>query len=110
MTPHKFNLLPLALLATCVFTLGGCTAMQEDPENEIDIDLADVPAGIMEAAREALPGIEISEAEFEEEDGAMIYELEGMLGEQRYEIEIGQDGEIIEIEEIEEEEEEDEED
>lgn len=95
------------IVASALLTLSGCAAMQEDPEIEEEIELDAVPPAIMSAAQLAVPGIEIDEAEFEEEDGAMIYELEGMLGEQRYEIEIGQDGKILELEEVDVEDEED---
>lgn len=95
------------IVASALLALSGCAAMQEDPEIEEEIELDAVPPAIMSAAELAVPGIEIDEAEFEEEDGAMIYELEGMLGEQRYEIEIGQDGRILELEEVDAEDEED---
>jgi len=80
--------------------LTGCAAMQEDPENEIELALDEVPASILTAARAAIPGIEFDSAEYEEEEGQMVYELEGMVGEQRYEIELSESGEVIEIEEI----------
>lgn len=83
-----------------VLLLSACAYSPEAYEYELDIDLDAVPANVIQAATDALPGIELSAAEYEEEDGMMIYELEGMLGDTLYEIEITPEGEVLEIEEI----------
>ncbi|MEE4659660.1 MAG: PepSY domain-containing protein [Halieaceae bacterium] len=95
------RLLPLALAAV----LPACALF----EQEEDIPLAEVPPVVMQAAQNAVPGITITEAELEKDDGEMIYELTGEADGQEYEIEIGADGSVLEIEQEEVEEEEEEE-
>lgn len=85
---------------TAAIALTGCATSTEEIENEMDIELTAVPAEVMAAALDALPGIEFTEAEYEEEDGLMVYELEGVLGDAIYEIEITPEGEVLEIEQI----------
>jgi len=65
---------------------------------ETEIPLDEVPDAVVRAAMEAVPGIELVSAEIEEENGETLYELEGMLDGERYEIEITPEGEVIEIE------------
>lgn len=89
----------LILLGTTLL-VSACAMSPEEAENEMEIDLDAVPANVIAAATSALPGIELSEAEYEEEEGLMVYELEGMLGDTRYEIEITPEGEVLEIEQI----------
>ncbi len=93
MNKNLFILVPALLISACAMS-------PEEVENEMEIPLDAVPANVMAAARSALPGIELSEAEYEEEEGLMVYELEGMLGDTRYEIEITPEGEVLEIEQI----------
>lgn len=83
------RLIPLALLAT------GCALF----ENEVEIPLSDVPPAAMAAAGQAVPGIEIEEAELESEDGQKVYELSGTANGKEYEIEVSGTGEILEVEE-----------
>ena len=64
-----------------------------------EIDLAEVPAAALAAAEAAVEGIRITEAEVEEEDGRMVYELEGKANGKEYEIEVTADGEVLEVEE-----------
>jgi uncharacterized membrane protein YkoI len=65
---------------------------------EVEIPLEEVPAIVLEAAKEAVPGIVITEAEYEIEDGERIYELEGTLGDKEYEIEVSEQGKVLEVE------------
>ena len=60
---------------------------------ERGIDVSEVPPEVLEAAREAVPGFEATEAEIE-----YIYELDGEANGKAYEIEISPDGEVKEIE------------
>ena len=80
---------------TISLALGACAQL----ESEQDIPLSDVPAAVMEAASQAVPGIVITEAEIEEEDGQKVYELSGEADGKAYEIEISGTGEILEVEE-----------
>ncbi len=67
--------------------------------DEEHIPLADVPASVMEAAVAAVEGIKITEAEVEVEDGNKVYELEGKANGVEYEIEVSEDGTVLEVEE-----------
>jgi uncharacterized membrane protein YkoI len=84
----------IPLLIT-TFTLCACKAL----ENDTDVALADVPDAAIAAARQAVPGIDIAEAEIEEEGGQKIYELSGEADGREYEIEVSGTGEILEVEE-----------
>ena len=75
--------------------LASCAAF----EKETEIPLTEVPEPVMSAALGAVPGIVIEEAELEEEDGEMVYELSGTAGDKEYEIEISASGEVLEVEE-----------
>lgn len=74
-----------------LFIISACS----DWEDEQEIDLKDVPQHILNAANEAVPGIQITEAELEK---AKVYELEGSLNDAEYEIKISEDGVVLEIE------------
>ena len=92
----------LLLIVSLTF-LGGCASLGE---NETDIELSEVPGVVIEAARRAVPGIELTGAEIEIEDGETVYELEGTTADTSWEIELSPDGEVLEIEEDSKEEEE----
>lgn len=87
-----------AIAVAAVVLLAGCESLGFK-EAEQEISLSEVPEAIMAAATGAVPGIDISEAEIEMEDGKKVYELEGTANGSRYEIEISENGEILEIEE-----------
>lgn len=65
---------------------------------ETKLPLEKVPEHVRQAALEAIPGIELVEAELEEEDGRLLYELEGTFDGKHYEIEITESGEVVEVE------------
>ena len=67
--------------------------VKKEKEDE-DIPLSKVPKKIKKAAKEAVKGIKLTEAELE--DG--VYELEGYVGDQKYEIKITPKGKVIKIE------------
>lgn len=67
-------------------------------EKEKEIALSEVPEEVLEAAQEAVPGIEFTQAEIEETKEATIYELEGILDGKHFEIEITADGTVLEVE------------
>ena len=80
-----------------VVLLGACAGLERGSETEID--LADVPDQVLAAARRAVPGIDLTGAEIEEDNGTTIYELEGEADGRTWEIEIDGTGEILEVEE-----------
>ena len=68
-------------------------------DDEIEIPMNEVPELVLAAALYAMPGIKLSEAEYEMENGQQVYELEGELNGVEYEIEVSSTGEVLEIEE-----------
>lgn len=63
-----------------------------------EVALDEVPEAVKQAALAAMPGIELVEAEVEQERQGMVYELEGTLDGKRYEIEVTSDGTVLEVE------------
>lgn len=88
--------LVFALLLTCGM---GCHAVLDvGSKGEKEIPLSDVPAAAFQAARGAVDGITLTEAEMEKEDGQMIYDIEGTADGTAYEIEVTADGKVLEVE------------
>ncbi len=67
--------------------------VKKEKEDE-DIPLSQVPKSIKKAAKEAVKGIKLTEAELE--DG--VYELKGYVGDQKYEVKITPKGKVVKIE------------
>ena len=86
------------LVALVVIGLAGCAPLEELFESEKSIPLSEVPAPALEAARAAVEGIVLTEAEVEEEDGQLVYEIEGHVNGKEYEIEVTAEGKVLEIE------------
>ena len=82
-----------------VFALGGCTTKNEMVDKETEVALSEVPETALSAAKGAVEGFVPTEAELEEEDGKLWYELEGTADGKVYEIEVTKDGKILEVEE-----------
>jgi hypothetical protein len=87
--------LVIALVLTCIL---GCASTQSNFEDDKEIPLSQVPRQAVAAAQRAVRGISLTEAEVEEEDGRMVYELEGMANGIEYEIEVTADGKVLEVE------------
>ena len=98
------------IVAVTVTVLGltGCGTLGELFEHEESVPLSEVPTPVLDAAKAAVKGIVLSEAEVEEEDGVLVYEIEGEVDGKEYEIEVTAEGKVLEIEEEDEEEDEDE--
>lgn len=98
----------LALLAASCSQLPGSerAASVGDPASpgvareldEEEIALEDVPARVLAAAAEAVPGMVVSRAERELENSLLVYSLEGTVGGEPVEVEVAADGGLIEIE------------
>jgi hypothetical protein len=75
-------------------------ADDEDGEGDQDelVELADVPKLVKEAALAAVPGLVLERAERETEHGTTLYSLEGTVGGEAVEVEVGTDGKVLEIE------------
>ena len=76
----------------------GCSRPGPVPEHEREIPLAEVPEAVRKAAQGAVEGIQLTEAELEQEGGRILYEVEGTANGKEYEIELTADGQILEIE------------
>ena len=85
--PMKLHHSPLILISLFL------VACSTQPMEEREISVSQVPPEVLEAAREAVPGFEATDAEIE-----FIYELDGEANGKAYEIEISPDGEVKEIE------------
>lgn len=79
-------------------SLVGCATLESMFEDEKEIPLAQVPDAAIAAAKSAVDGIALKEAEVEDEDGQTVYLLEGVAGGQEYEIEVTAEGKVLEVE------------
>lgn len=64
----------------------------------VDVPLASVPDAVKAAAVGAVPGLVLTSAEKETEDGAVVYTLEGEVNGVEYEVEVSADGQVKEVE------------
>ena len=78
------------LVAAAVVALAGCSMF----ESEEDIELSEVPKPALNTAKAAVPGICITEADRETDDGKVVYELEGEHDGKIYIIEVTKDGKL----------------
>ena len=67
-------------------------------EGEEAIPLEALPAVVRKAAEAAVPGLVLTGAEREREGGRLLYEARGTADGVAYEIELTQDGRVVEIE------------
>ena len=66
---------------------------------EADLPLALVPRIITDAARNAVPGIDLdNDAKLETRDGEHVYEIDGDVGDRDYELRISAAGVVLRIE------------
>lgn len=84
------NLLPLLGLILLAI---GCETNQQ-----VVVPLEKVPAKVMQAGEQAVPGIVFTRVEREREGGVWVYDLEGTANGVAYEIEVTADGKVLEIE------------
>lgn len=91
--------------------LAGCNCPNEaGTDCEKDIALSEVPEAALNAAKAAVPGITLCEAEVEVEAGKTTYEVEGTADGKEYEIEVTADGKVLEVEEDDDEDDDDDDD
>lgn len=70
----------------------------DNGDDEQDIALDAIPASVSAAALARLPGLVITAAETETEDGVLVYSLEGTVDGERHEIEVSAAGTVLEVE------------
>lgn len=108
--------IPLLALAACAgpawcqhhhghaHACAACTAAaaaedeDEDDGDEREVALADVPRVILDAAARAFPHARWTSAEVETEDGRTVWELAGTLDGDPFELELAEDGTVLEFE------------
>ncbi len=103
--PMKTSLLLQALLLGMIglgcqsVDDGGSSAARDDEDDhEQELALSDVPQAVKDAALAAVPGLQMTEAETELENGVRTYCIEGSADGKEYEIEISADGRVLEVE------------
>ncbi len=69
-----------------------------DDGEDVDIGLDEVSDAIKNAALAAVPGLVLTGAEKETEEGTLIYCLEGTANGEACEVEVTADGKVVEIE------------
>lgn len=84
----------LSTLVVVVFLMGTTQGLAG---KERDIPIAEVPEKILAAAKEAVPGIKITEAEVEEKRTGIVYEVEGVVDGKKYEINISEEGKVLRV-------------
>ncbi|MFC1481760.1 PepSY domain-containing protein [Candidatus Neomarinimicrobiota bacterium] len=87
---HIPRLLPLLVLFLC-----GATIVL--PGTEKEIPLSEVPEGVLAAAQDTMPGIELTGADVEKTLKGLVYELEGTVDGKEFEIVISADGTVLKI-------------
>ncbi len=88
-----------ATLLALTFILGCacCTKSKCATKKEKEIPVSQVPKAAMEAAQNAAKGVNLTEAEVEEEKGQTVYTLEGKADGKDYKIEVTADGKVLEV-------------
>lgn len=71
---------------------------EDEAEHELEIPVSALPDAVKAAAKKAVKGIKLTEAEVE---SVLVYELEGEAGDDEYELEVTADGKLLEVEEVE---------
>ena len=108
---HKKVWLALAATAVALFAIAAVPVIAEeaddDDEEEVTVKWADVPAAVKKTFEKEAPGVKIEQVEKETEDGTTTYEAEVTIDGKDYEIEVAEDGKLVEKEEAEEEDDDD---
>jgi hypothetical protein len=69
-----------------------------EDDQDVAVALADVPRLVLDAAQAALPGLVLTRAEIEQENGQTIYCLNGTVDGEEVEVEVSAAGAVLEIE------------
>ena len=95
-----------SLVWSSVLVIVGCSQVESRASigaarrsgGDTAVALADVPAHVKEAALKAVPGLVLTKAETEVENGVTIYDLTGTAGGKEHEVEVTANGTVQEIE------------
>jgi len=80
-----------------LIVFGSITLTQSAFSEETKLELENVPEAVIKTAKMEVPGIHLLEADMENEDGVVIYELEGEKDDYEYEFEISENGKLLEL-------------
>ena len=87
------------VIGLALVCLVGCESLESVFEKEKEVPLSEVPEAAVTAAKGAVEGITLTEAETQTKGGQAVYLLEGQAAGKVYEIEITADGKVIEVKE-----------
>jgi uncharacterized membrane protein YkoI len=85
----------IILLLAALFVAAGWSTIAAASER--DVALSQVPAAVLAAATNAVPGIKITEAELEDTEKGQVYELEGVAGGKSYEVKVSADATDVQV-------------
>ena len=87
------------ILAFLVALVAGLTLITTSawPDDDKEIPLSKVPAKVRNAAIEAVPGLQLIEAEAHRTSKGTVYELEGIADGKKYELNIAADGKVLRV-------------
>jgi len=95
---NRWWLLGLLLVGCRVESHTSVGDAEQPHRGDEKIALADVPEHVKQAALNAVPGLVLTEAEQEIENGVTIFSLAGTVAGKRHEVEVSADGKVGEIE------------
>jgi len=96
-TLYLATLLALTFILGCACMESKCKAKKEKEEGK-EIAVSQVPKAAMDAAQNAVKGVNLTEAEVEEENGQTVYTLEGKATDgKECKIEVTADGKVLEV-------------
>jgi hypothetical protein len=90
---RKFSVVFVAGVVAMTLLLAGSTRAEEKEKKKVDL-----PAKVKASLDERFPGAELTGAEKEMEDGNVVYDLELKHKGRKYEMDVKEDGTIMEIE------------
>ena len=96
----RINRITGILLAAVTLTATSArTENESEIQNyqEVDIPLIDLPQAVMDAAQHSAEGIRLIEAEKITRESGVLYEVEGRVGTEVYEILVTPEGEILRV-------------
>jgi Putative beta-lactamase-inhibitor-like, PepSY-like len=81
--------------ASFLFVTAGCNHHKEEAQK---VELSQVPAPVMSALNTRFPGNTVDSIEKETENGAVVYDIELKQQGRKYEMDVKEDGTVMEIE------------
>ncbi len=70
----------------------------DNDDDDVKVKWADVPVAVQKTFEKEAPGVKIAEVEIQTDDGKTTYEAEATIDGKEYEIEVAEDGKLLEKE------------